>query len=154
METLEHIKQDELFLKELCRVLKPSGSLYLSTPNALITKPINNVPVNPFHVKEYTPKELQDILNKFFIIEQALGQHVKASYGVVPFLPSFDKSKLKFKEKVNALYWSLVLRLPFKNFIHKFFFNHSFYPTVNDYTFMPGNLKSAHVQYYVLKKRI
>lgn len=153
-ETIEHITAYDLFLAEVHRVLKPAGTFVISTPNALVTKPQNGVPQNPFHVYEFTPTELEMLLSQYFKIELAAGQHIVNSYGVAPFLPSFGEIKLKISEKINFLYWRIALRLPdfIRNLTHKIFFSYPFYPTVDQYTFLPENINKAHVQYYICKK--
>jgi len=153
-ETIEHIARYDLFVNEIHRVLKPGGLLVLSTPNALITNPQNGIPQNPFHVYEFTPTELRDLLSKHFTIQLAAGQHVIYTYGVAPFLPSFNREKLSPKEKINFLYWRTALRLPvfLRNAAHRLFFSGPFYPTVEQYTFLPQKLDTAHVQYYICQK--
>lgn len=62
-ETIEHLSNAELFLQECARVLKPGGSLILSTPN------INASQVNKdnvFHVKLFELSEIVNLLNKNF----------------------------------------------------------------------------------------
>jgi ubiquinone/menaquinone biosynthesis C-methylase UbiE len=59
-ETIEHVKEPELFLNEIQRILKPNGLLILSTPNRQ-----TSYEDNPFHLKEFTFGELQTILNNF-----------------------------------------------------------------------------------------
>ncbi len=63
LETIEHLKGEdhETFLSEITRVLKPNGVLVLSTPNRAIWGQHN-----PFHLKEYTLKELRQALEKHF----------------------------------------------------------------------------------------
>lgn len=150
IETIEHVEKDEAFLKDLFRVLKPSGKLIISTPNGKVTNPDGGKPENPFHVREYKVKEFQELFSSFFNIQLASGQMVKKSYGVAPFLPSFKNQKKSISQKINKAYWSFALRLPFRNFIHKLLFGHKFYPDIKDYTFLPEDLESAHVQYYIL----
>jgi ubiquinone/menaquinone biosynthesis C-methylase UbiE len=77
METIEHIAEAEQCLKEFRRVLSDKGLLILSTPNALVTKPIQGVPRNPFHVKEYEPVELVELLRRYFADVELLGQRVR-----------------------------------------------------------------------------
>jgi SAM-dependent methyltransferase len=56
-ETLEHIGQQEAFLDELARVLKPDGVLVLSSPNKLEYSDKRGF-ANEFHVKELYRDEL------------------------------------------------------------------------------------------------
>ena len=59
-QVIEHIKRDRDFLKEIYRVLKPGGKLILTTPNKNMS-----ITRNPWHVREYDPKEMHDILSIF-----------------------------------------------------------------------------------------
>lgn len=79
METIEHIRDVDRCLAEFRRVLTDSGVLVLSTPNALVTKPVNGVPRNPFHVKEYTPEELLALLSCHFTHIELLGQRIRGT---------------------------------------------------------------------------
>ncbi len=60
-QVMEHIKDAELYLQEIHRILKPTGKAYITTPNAL-----KNVAKNPWHYKEYTFEELASLLQKTF----------------------------------------------------------------------------------------
>lgn len=154
-ETIEHIPDYMSFLSEIHRVLKPGGLLVMSTPNALVTNPDGGTPKNPYHVYEFTPEELKAHLSKFFDIKLAAGQHIPESYGVAPFLPSFNRNKLNLSGKVNFLYWRAAYRMPdaVRNGLHKIFYSSSFYPKVEQYTFLPDNLNKAHVQYFICQKK-
>ncbi|PIN86225.1 hypothetical protein COV19_05445 [Candidatus Woesearchaeota archaeon CG10_big_fil_rev_8_21_14_0_10_44_13] len=72
-ETIEHIKNQELFLKEAARVLKKDGILIISTPNKEFFKKINSKP-NPFHKKELSFDEFDGLLAKFFVNMGFFGQ--------------------------------------------------------------------------------
>jgi SAM-dependent methyltransferase len=56
-ETVEHLEDDVAFLRELGRVVRPGGTVLLSTPNRAVTSP-DGPPPNPFHVREYVLEEL------------------------------------------------------------------------------------------------
>lgn len=60
-ETIEHLKNQEKFIKEIKRVLKKDGLLVLSTPNKKIY-PKGNI----FHTKEFTSSGLSKLLRPHF----------------------------------------------------------------------------------------
>lgn len=66
-ETIEHIEPDAELISEFARVLKPGGDLIISSPNRAVTSPDGEIG-NQFHVREYTLKELQDL-----VIERGFG---------------------------------------------------------------------------------
>jgi SAM-dependent methyltransferase len=60
-ETVEHIADDLEFIREIRRVLHPGGELLISTPNRDISAP-GGVPLNKWHVREYTLVSLEALL--------------------------------------------------------------------------------------------
>lgn len=62
IEVIEHVPEDELFVKNIASVLKPGGFLILSTPNGEQLTEINN----PDHLRHYTKAQLESILKKYF----------------------------------------------------------------------------------------
>ncbi len=62
LQVLEHLGEPERFLDECARVLRPLGTLVLSTPNRL-TFPAG---LNPFHPHEYDAAELEELLRRRF----------------------------------------------------------------------------------------
>ncbi|HLP62141.1 MAG TPA: methyltransferase domain-containing protein [Candidatus Deferrimicrobium sp.] len=60
LETVEHINDDRGLLRKLHAYLKPGGLLIISTPNERLM-PYNEQETT-FHVKHYTPNEIQTIL--------------------------------------------------------------------------------------------
>ncbi|MHC4878578.1 MAG: class I SAM-dependent methyltransferase [Planctomycetota bacterium] len=77
LETVEHVENDRSFVEELERVLRPGGELLLSTPNRVVTNPgtsIDDRPVNPLHVREYTKRELGELLAECFDDVEWYGQ--------------------------------------------------------------------------------
>jgi SAM-dependent methyltransferase len=67
-EVIEHLREAEAFMKGVSTVLKPSGSFVLSTPNKDYTVRFykNGLPPNRLHCKEYTPRELAELVGQFF----------------------------------------------------------------------------------------
>jgi SAM-dependent methyltransferase len=133
-ETLEHIAQGEDFVRELRRVLRPGGTLLLSTPNVAIT---SQYPRNPFHLHEYTASELSELLSRYFRRVEIRGQLLGPKYRVAPFLPGRDRARSGF-DHVRLVVWKLMNRLPFraKDSLSRAFLGRHFYPTEEDYQFL------------------
>ena len=64
-ETLEHIDEQEEMLAEVRRVLRPGGSLIVSTPDKLYCTILPNN-INPYHVRECFKEEFEELLGRFF----------------------------------------------------------------------------------------
>lgn len=60
-ETIEHVNNQENFLKEIKRILTKEGVAVISTPNASTT-----TEKNIFHIKEFTPREFRGLLLRYF----------------------------------------------------------------------------------------
>ncbi len=67
-ETIEHIDDYASALANLRRLLKDDGILVLSTPNRPVNSPqcatLADKPPNPYHVREFTVKEMVDALKE------------------------------------------------------------------------------------------
>ena len=61
-QVIEHIQNDHLFVQEIHRVLKPGGKAIISTPNIALT-----LTRNPWHIREYTWIQLEQLLKKYFL---------------------------------------------------------------------------------------
>jgi ubiquinone/menaquinone biosynthesis C-methylase UbiE len=73
-EAIEHIEDQAGLLREVKRVLRPSGLFIVSTPNKDAYH--SESEANPFHVKELTPEEFEGMLHKHFANLQFLGQRI------------------------------------------------------------------------------
>jgi SAM-dependent methyltransferase len=62
-ETLEHLPDPKAFLKQCYSLLEPGGVMILSTPNSNVSSPDGHVEWE-FHEKEYTPEELEELLQE------------------------------------------------------------------------------------------
>lgn len=60
-QVIEHIQDDQFFLKEIHRVLRPGGVILVTTPN----RPMS-LSRNPWHVREYTADELASLARTIF----------------------------------------------------------------------------------------
>ena len=62
-ETLEHLREQERFLKECRRVLRPGGIFLCSTPNRSVYRWQG---ANPFHTHELTADEFRCVVSSYF----------------------------------------------------------------------------------------
>ncbi|MBX3103218.1 MAG: methyltransferase domain-containing protein [Bacteroidetes bacterium] len=86
-ETLEHVPDYTAMLRELNRVLKPDGLLLLSTPNFPVNSPTGKI-LNPYHVKEFTLEEMEQLLpqalgNVYIMGQQYARWHKRTGVGKV-----------------------------------------------------------------------
>jgi SAM-dependent methyltransferase len=64
-ETIEHFAEQEEFLKEVRRVLRPGGMFVVSTPDRDHYSPAE-APANPYHALELTQQEFSALLARHF----------------------------------------------------------------------------------------
>ncbi|WP_199439612.1 class I SAM-dependent methyltransferase [Umezawaea beigongshangensis] len=62
LQVIEHLWDQEGFLAECVRVLRPGGTLIVTTPNRITFSPGRDTPLNPFHTRELAPAELDGLL--------------------------------------------------------------------------------------------
>ena len=64
-ETIEHLPDAARFVAECARVLKPGGTLLVSTPNRELWSPRSPKPVQQHHIREFNRREFLDVLRPF-----------------------------------------------------------------------------------------
>lgn len=69
-QVIEHIEDDDFFVREAHRVLKPGGKLLLTTVNQKYS-----LSRNPWHVREYLAGELKSLILKYFGSIETKGIH-------------------------------------------------------------------------------
>ena len=61
-QVIEHLWDQPQFITECLRVLRPGGSLLISTPNRITFTPGSDTPVKSFHTRELNAAELRELL--------------------------------------------------------------------------------------------
>jgi SAM-dependent methyltransferase len=122
-QVIEHIKNDRLFLEEIHRVLKPGGKAIISTPNIRHT-----LSRNPWHIREYTSKQLEDLCKSVFqnVKPMGIGGNAKvwdyheANRISVNRIMRFDILNLQYRLPATVLRWPYeVLNRFNRNKLHK-----------------------------------
>lgn len=146
-ETVEHISEDRRFIAELRRVIREDGLMILSTPNALVTKPLDGIPKNPFHVREYTPTELESLLLDEFSSVVLRGQRTSADYGVCPYWDGRQRSHRSLSDRATSVVWKAISRLPgrAKDRSSEWILRRPLYPTSTDFEFDAESIHEGHV---------
>jgi SAM-dependent methyltransferase len=80
-EIIEHLDDPQAFLAELRRVLDPGGTLILSTPNRLYYTD-DRGEINPFHRKEFSYPEFDEVLRLHFPHRSILFQNHVAGLAI------------------------------------------------------------------------
>ena len=99
-QVIEHIKSDDLFVKEIHRVLKPGGKAIITTPNIKLS-----LTRNPWHIREYTAEGLEKLMAKYFAEVATHGVH-----GNEKVMEYYEQNK-KSVEKITK--WD-VLKLQYR----------------------------------------
>lgn len=109
-QVIEHIKNDDLFVKEIHRVLKPGGKVIITTPNIKMS-----LTRNPWHIREYTYDQLNDLLATYFSNVQMLG--VFGNQKTLDYYEENKASVAKFKKLdiLNMEQWlpRWILQIPY-----------------------------------------
>ncbi|MFO1405029.1 MAG: class I SAM-dependent methyltransferase [Azonexus sp.] len=106
-ETIEHHSQHDAMLREFKRVLRPGGTLFISSPNrpeydkTLVTP-------NPYHVKELDFDEFFSLLSAHFKNVSVYAQRVVAGSLVVPY--EHPESGFTSLSETNAYPWQGLVR--------------------------------------------
>lgn len=146
-ETLEHLGRRVRFISELGRVLKPDGTLILSTPNANYTNPVNGKPRNPYHLHEYRPDELVDALDRHFASLELLGQTLSPRIHVPPLWEDQQRLPIEFGAQTRLRMWRVLNRFPrlLGDAVSRMLWGHSLFPDEKDYEFSTRTVASAPV---------
>ena len=106
-QVIEHLNDDELFVSEIKRILRPGGIALITTPNIKMT-----LTRNPWHIREYTSKELRGLCEKYFSSVEVNG--ISGNKKVIKYYNQNLDSVKRFK-KLDV--FNLEKHLP--NFVYK-----------------------------------
>ncbi len=101
-QVIEHIKEDEKFLQEIHRVLKPGGVALLTTPNIKMT-----LTRNPWHIREYTSHQLTELSRKYFEFVE-----MKGIAGNEKVMEYYERNKAAVRKITRFDFLNLQYRLP------------------------------------------
>jgi SAM-dependent methyltransferase len=110
LETIEHIQEDVDFIREISRILRPDGLLVCSTPNRSLTNPgldLNEQPFNPFHIREYSAGEFNDLLGECFSEVTLYGQNPRSRGYARAFAAAGKLTPFRGATRINQ-----ILKLP------------------------------------------
>jgi ubiquinone/menaquinone biosynthesis C-methylase UbiE len=130
-EVIEHLKDYKIHLSEISRVLKSDGYLLLSTPNKKISSPKDSLPLNPYHINEFKPKDLSSILSLYFSQVEIFGQNldreigyqltqhpIKKILGKIDFLKIRKRLPSAIRTKIAKIIGAVIEEdISFKNFL-------------------------------------
>ncbi|MDP4266084.1 MAG: methyltransferase domain-containing protein [Bacteroidota bacterium] len=101
-QVIEHIKQDDIFISEINRVLKPGGIAILTTPNIEMS-----VTRNPFHIREYKIDPFRKLLSTKFD-----NFDIQGVYGDEFVMDLYQKNKESVKKFTRFDIFNLQYNLP------------------------------------------
>ncbi|WP_052172360.1 methyltransferase domain-containing protein [Psychroserpens jangbogonensis] len=111
IEVIEHVEEDNVFVKNISKAIDKGGWAYFTTPNGDFIK--NEGPgKNPDHVRHYSKLELQTLLEKYF---DSVDVHyaVKTGKYRVQGLKSF--SLINPVETLKSIFSNIINRFQSKN---------------------------------------
>lgn len=76
-QVVEHVVDYDLYLGEMRRVLAPVGAALMTTPNGLLRLDPGMKPWYKFHVREFSPVGLEELLQRYFPHVQVLGLYAE-----------------------------------------------------------------------------
>lgn len=101
-QVIEHIEDDERYVSEISRVLRPGGKAVITTPNIKMS-----LTRNPWHVREYTKEEMISLFEPHF---QKVG--LKGVYGDEKVSEYYEKNKASVSKYKKLDIFNLEYRLP------------------------------------------
>jgi ubiquinone/menaquinone biosynthesis C-methylase UbiE len=101
-ETIEHLEQHDQMMKEIKRVLSPTGSLLISSPDKYYYS-IETGYINPFHKKELYQLEFKQLLGNYYKNIIYFGQRVVYGSSILSeLLPTSTLSYFQENETIKT----------------------------------------------------
>lgn len=101
LQVIEHLEDDDAFVRHAMAALRPGGRLVLTTPNRLLT-----FSDNPWHVREYTAAELRDLLERHGEVE------LRGVFGNDRVTAFDERRRAEVQRWLRLDPWNLRARLP------------------------------------------
>jgi ubiquinone/menaquinone biosynthesis C-methylase UbiE len=113
-QVIEHIEDDENYLKEIHRVLKKGEKAILTTPNRETRLNPGEEPWNEFHVREYNSEQLNEVLSEFFPSVEIQGIRAEKE------IEKIERNRVKRKLSFYKLLPDALKRMVTGDFINRY----------------------------------
>jgi ubiquinone/menaquinone biosynthesis C-methylase UbiE len=143
LEAVEHVRDAELALREMRRVLRPEGIVLVSTPNA---SAYGGYSGNPYHFREFTLEDFDRLVAPHFAIIERRGQAQARAVGrwLTPWSPSIGNTPGSMPQDdpagiaIRAMGRWVFNRLPprAQDWIYSRMFGMTYYPTEAEFRFV------------------
>ncbi len=111
-QVVEHLVDESGYFSEIARVLTPEGRALITTPNRLTISPGRDRPINPFHLREYTPDEFELVLLEHFEEVEVMGLYHAGWLALNERVPVVDFIRFYEMGRSNPRYWTHRLLTP------------------------------------------
>jgi SAM-dependent methyltransferase len=111
-QVVEHLVDESGYFSEIARVLGETGTAVITTPNRLTISPGSDTPINPFHLREYTPEEFAGVLADYFGVVEIRGLFHSGWLAFNDRLKLVDFIRFYGMGRANPRFWTHRLLTP------------------------------------------